>query len=135
MTNRDLELFNDSLQRCTSKPGFLERFYEIFTSSSEEVAEKFKRTNFQKQAILLKASLYLMLLAAWKKPEGHAHLERIARLHGKNELDIRPEFYDLWLDCLLRTVKEYDRRFNARTKRAWYNTMQSGIKFMKSRYY
>jgi hemoglobin-like flavoprotein len=134
MTNRDIELFNDSLQRCTTRPGFLERFYEIFTASSEEVAEKFKRTNFQKQAILLKASLYLMVLAAWKKPEGHAHLERIAQLHGRNGLDIPPEFYDLWLDCLLRAVKEYDRRFDARTKRAWHNMMQSGIKFMKSRY-
>ena len=134
MTNRDIELFNDSLQRCTTRPGFLERFYEIFAASSEEVAEKFKRTNFQKQAILLKASLYLMVLAAWKKPEGHAHLERIAQLHGRNGLDIRPELYDLWFDCLLRTVKEYDRGFNARTKRAWHTMMQSGIKFMKSRY-
>ncbi|HEY6367914.1 MAG TPA: globin domain-containing protein [Candidatus Binatia bacterium] len=134
MTNHDIELFNDSLQRCTSRPGFLERFYEIFTASSEKVAEKFKRTDFQKQAILLKASLYLMLLAAWKKPEGHAHLERIAQLHGRNGLDIAPELYDLWLNCLLRTVKEYDSRFNTRTKRAWYNMMQSGIKFMKSRY-
>jgi hemoglobin-like flavoprotein len=134
MTNRDIELFNDSLQRCTARPGFLERFYEIFTASSEEVAEKFKRTNFQKQAILLKASLYLMLLAVWKKPEGQAHLERIAELHGRKGLNVQPELYDLWLDCLLRTVKEYDRRYNAKTKRAWYNMMQPGIKFMKSRY-
>ena len=134
MTPHEIELFNDSLQRCTSRPGFLERFYEIFAASSAEVAEKFPRTNFQKQAILLKASLYLMLLAAWKKPEGHAHLERIAQLHSRKGLDIPPELYDLWLDCLLRTVQEYDRCFNARTKRAWYNMMQSGITFMKSRY-
>jgi len=75
-----------------------------------------------------------MLLAAWKKPEGQAHLERIAKLHGRKELNVQPELYDLWLDCLLRTVKEYDRGYNAKTKRAWYNMMQSGIKFMKSRY-
>jgi hemoglobin-like flavoprotein len=134
MNNRDIELFNDSLQRCAAKPGFLERFYEIFTAASDEVAEKFRRTNFQKQAILLKASLYLMLLAIWEKPEGQAHLERIAALHGRKMLNVRPELYDLWLDCLLRTVKEYDSDYSARTRRAWYNMLQPGINFMKSRY-
>jgi hemoglobin-like flavoprotein len=61
-------------------------------------------------------------------------LERIAKLHGRKGLNVQPELYDLWLDCLLRTVKEYDRRYNAKTKRTWYNMMQPGIKFMKSRY-
>ena len=49
-------------------------------------------------------------------------------------LAIRPELYDLWLDCLIRAVREHDRSFSSETERAWRNVMERGIEFMKSRY-
>lgn len=67
-------------------------------------------------------------------PEGHAHLERIARLHNRDRLDIRPEFYDLWFDCLIVTVKEFDSLFGPAVERAWRDVLTPGIEFMKSRY-
>jgi hemoglobin-like flavoprotein len=134
MTEQDIALFNDSLERCTATPGFLERFYETLTASSSEVAEKFTRTNFRKQTLLLKASLYAMIFAAWARPEGDVHLERIARLHSSKGLDIKPELYDLWLTCLLQTVHACDRRFDQEIERAWRRMLQPGIAFMKSRY-
>jgi hemoglobin-like flavoprotein len=134
MTEQDIALFNDSLERCTATPGFLERFYDTLMAASAEVAEKFKHTNFRKQILLLKASLYTMIFAAWARPEGDIHLERIAQLHSRKGIDIKPELYDLWLDCLLQTVQDCDRRFNQDVEQAWRQMLQPGIAFMKSRY-
>ena len=49
MTEDELEQFHDGLTRCTGNPLFIERFYELFLSSSEAVREKFKDTDFKKQ--------------------------------------------------------------------------------------
>ena len=76
----------------------------------------------------------MMMLVTEGKVEGDAHLERIARLHGRRELDIKPELYELWLDCLIRAVKDFDPLCNSETEKAWRNIMRAGIEVMKSKY-
>jgi hemoglobin-like flavoprotein len=132
MNETDVELFNDSLDRCSGRPGFLDRFYELFLASSDEAAEKFERTDFRKQTRVLKASLYIMMMA--ERPEFSAHMERIATLHSRTELDINPELYNQWLHCLLRAAEDFDPSFDMNTKTAWTRILQHGIEFMKSRY-
>jgi hemoglobin-like flavoprotein len=134
ITDHDILLFNDSLERCTAKPGFLECFYDTFMASSKEVAEKFQHTNFQRQTILLKASLYLMMLVVWDRPEGPVHLDRIAAVHSRRGHDIKPELYELWLDCLIHTIQEFDQDFDREVENAWRKVLRPGIDFMKSRY-
>ncbi len=134
MTEQDIELFNDSLERCTRSPGFLDRFYDLFLAASEEIAEKFKHTDFRKQKRVLRISLYMMMLVTEGKAEGDAYLKRIAHRHSKNELDIKPKLYDLWLACLIQAVREFDPLFSRETESAWRNIMRPGIEFMKSKY-
>ena len=133
-TEHDVEVFNDSLERCTRSPGFLDRFYELFLASSDDVAEKFRHPDFKRQQRALRVSLYLMMSATEGKVEGDAHLQRIARLHSRSDRDIKPELYDLWLDCLVRAVKEFDPSFGEETEKAWRRIMRPGIEFMKSKY-
>lgn len=133
MNERDAELFNDSLERCSGRPDFLARFYALFLASSETVAKKFEHTDLKKQARLLKTSLYIMMLAS-DGSERLAHLERLARRHSRTELDIGPELYDLWLDCLIRTVGEFDPKFDQDIEKAWRQMLEPGIEFMKRRY-
>jgi hypothetical protein len=64
MHERDVELFNDSIERCSCKPDFLRRFYTLFLASSDTVAKKFEHADLRKQARLLKTSLYIMMLAS-----------------------------------------------------------------------
>lgn len=130
---RDVELFNDSLERCAAHAGFLHRFYALFLASSGEVAGKFEHTDFRRQTRLLRTSLYIMMLSG-DDPEERVHLERLAERHGRNGLDIRPELYDLWLDCLIRAAAEADPKFDARCAGAWRRLLRPGIEFMKSRY-
>ena len=133
MTGSDVELFNDSLERCTSKPEFLHRFYALFLASSDEVAGKFERTDMRRQARMLKTSLYVLMMASGES-ERAVHLERLAKLHGKAGLDIRPELYDMWLGSLLQAVAEFDPSFDPAIAMAWRRVLQPGIEFMKSRY-
>jgi len=134
VTERDVELFNDSLERCTRGPGFLERFYELFMASSPEVAEKFARTDLRRQRRMLKVSLFMMMLAAEGQLEADVHLERIARRHSRADLGIRPELYDVWLECLLQAARESDPQFGGETERAWRSVLRRGIDYMKSMY-
>lgn len=130
---QDIEIFNDSLERCNMHPDFLVRFYEIFIASSPEVAEKFKNTNFSKQRRVLKASLYLLIFAAEEKPEGLAHVERMAEIHGPNQMNIPSHMYDLWMESLLQAVKEFDVAYGPRVESAWRNMLQEGVELMKSK--
>jgi hemoglobin-like flavoprotein len=134
MTKEELELFHDSLRRCTASPNFLERFYELFLATSPEVAEKFNGTDWLRQKRMLVASFYLMMMAEETGTEGDPHLERIARLHGRRRLGVPPEMYSTWLDCLVQSAREHDRLFTPETERVWRAMMQKGISFMQGQY-
>jgi hemoglobin-like flavoprotein len=133
MDQQDIELFNDSIERCSTRPDFVSRFYTLFLASSDTVAKKFERTDLRKQARLLKTSLYIMMMAS-SDSERTVHLERLAKRHSRTELDIKPELYDLWLDRLVQAVRECDPMCDAKTETAWRRVLQPGIDFMKSKY-
>ena len=133
MHERDVESFNDSIERCSCSPDFLRRFYTLFLASSDTVAKKFEHTALRKQARMLKTSLYIMMLASGES-EQIVHLERLAKLHSRAGLDIKPELYDLWLDRLVQAVQEFDPMFDPETETAWRRVLQPGTEFMKSRY-
>ena len=135
MFRPEIELFNDSLARCLRGGQFFQRFYEQFLASSPEVREKFRTTDFRKQRRMLQTSFYMLveyIALGW--PECEAYLERIAAAHGKHGRDIPPHLYDLWLECLLRAVKECDDRCSTEVEAAWRYMMGAGISFIKVRY-
>jgi len=134
MTYAELAHFNDSLTRCTSDPQFLERFYDLFLASSDEVRHKFSKTDLQKQRRMLQASFYMVMLAADGPLEGTVPLEYLAALHSQRHLDIPPHLYDLWLDCLLQAVRESDPQWTPETESLWRSMMAKGMAFMKARY-
>ena len=126
--------FTDSLGRCLAKPAFLTKFYRRFIGSSDEIAEKFRGTNMEKQKAALSASLYLTMLVVDGGDAAMLYLETVAQRHNRKRLDVRPELYDTWLDCLIATVKEYDPMFSAEIEQSWRDTMQFSIDYMSERY-
>lgn len=136
MDSRTIEVFDASLRRCDRDPQFLDYFYDRFLASSPKVREKFADTDFARQKRLLRASFYLMLLAAENPKYGpERYLDHLAARHSRRGLDIGAELYDLWLDSLLRVVAECDPEWNEDVERAWEETMQIGIGFMLERYH
>jgi hemoglobin-like flavoprotein len=131
---REIEEFIDSLERCLADRRFIDRFYALFLASSPAVAEKFRNTDFDRQKRALTASLYVMVMAVERGSAPLAYLEQIAERHGRRDLDIGPELYDSWLDCLVLAAREHDPKFSERIETLWRKTMQFGIDLMRERY-
>jgi hypothetical protein len=63
---------------------------------------------------------------------GYARLTHLAKRHSRQELNIRPELYDLWLASLVQAVREHDSQWTPQTEQVWRRIMQPGIAFMKA---
>lgn len=122
---------NDSFERCINDPLFLDKFYEIFLSSSDEVYQMFKNTEMETQKAMLMTSLVYMSHANNDSP---GLLLNIAEKHNKNNLNIKPHLYKLWLDSLIAAANSIDPLFDENTEKLWRETLQPGIDFMISRY-
>ena len=125
----------DSFSRCSKDASFLNRFYELFMASSQDIREKFEQTDFERQKRILSDSLFLMLAAAGTT-QGFAHvqLEKLARRHSRKELDIKPEWYELWLDTLLKTVAEFDAEYSSEIDTAWRESVKGSIEVLIAGY-
>jgi hemoglobin-like flavoprotein len=135
MDEKILKAFDESLRRCNATPGFLDQFYDRFLASSPKVREKFALTDFVRQKRALRASLHYLLLAAQDEEKGpEKYLKDLAELHSRQQYNIGSEFYDLWLDSLLATVKECDPEFSPAVEEAWESVMMVGIHYMLKHY-
>jgi hypothetical protein len=105
-------------------------------SSSEEVREKFRNTDLQRQARMLSDSLYVLAVAVQGQAGSPARgdLPRLAERHSRRDLDIRPPLYDHWLACLIETASRHDPQFTPEIEAAWRATLAVGITYMKARY-
>ena len=125
-----------SLKRCLGMPGFMDSFHQSFVSSSEEVREKFRNTDLQRQARMLSDSLYVLAVAVQGQTGSPARgeLPRLAERHSRKDLDIRPPLYDHWLACLIDTARGHDPQFTPEIEAAWRATLAVGIAYMKAHY-
>lgn len=130
-------LFDESYERVVLEirdgREFFEAFYCRFLASSPLVRQKFRHTDMMRQRIMLKKSFY-NLLAFYASGSVDSVLERIALSHSRKGLDIPPELYDLWLDCLAATIKDYDPLFDVDVELAWRLVLSPGITYMKFKY-
>ena len=128
------QMFRRSLALCRGRDDFLDRFYDRFMASSDEVREKFSDTDFDLQ----KARLLDALTLAADVVDGDAgamrHLHERAESHGRHQLDIKPHLYDLWLDSLLATAAETDPKFETETEDAWREVLGHIIAYMRLHY-
>jgi len=136
MDARARDTFLASFGRCRAATGFLDAFYERFVASSPEIREKFKNTDMKRQVRMLEDSLFVVAVAVQGEEGSLARgdLPRIAARHSRNDLDIRPGLYELWLECLVETVRSHDPQFSDAVEAAWRETMAFGIDQMRAGY-
>ena len=117
LPEEDIRIFNDSLDRYIAHPGSLDDFYSRFIDASEVVAAKFAGVDMTHQKRALRASLYTAMFAADGNQPAIEQLEELRDRH--HELGIAPELYDLWVDCLVDSVRACAGTFDIRAERAW----------------
>lgn len=121
------QTFEQSLTRCLSAGDFIGTFYQRFIASSEQVREKFSNTDLARQKQVLKQSLHLMALASLRENDGLEHLEKIAHSHSKRHLDISPSLYEIWLEVLTATARDFDPEFSDAVEISWRGVLRPGI--------
>lgn len=136
MAPQTVEVFLTSLKRCLASPGFMDAFYERFVGSSEEVREKFKGTDMKRQARVVADSLYVVANAVQSEEGSFARSElpRLAARHARTQRDIRPELYDLWIECLVDTVRATDAQFGPEVESAWREVLLFGADSIRKAY-
>jgi hemoglobin-like flavoprotein len=132
-----LRFFLDSFYRVSGEPedqrDFLSRFYEIFLAESPEIRVRFDNNDMERQREMLAQSLHEMVDFATSRVASD-RLGRVADRHSRRQRDIPPELYEVWLDSLIRTVREMDPLFCEEIELAWRVVLAPGIAYMKFRY-
>jgi hypothetical protein len=130
----NLDSVTASYHRCRSSAGFVDTFYAHFLAKSQEVADKFRGTDFERQKLMLRESLLAMLLFNLGSGETREELERLAERHSRRGVDIPPHLYDLWLDGLCEAVEGHDPEFTPKLADQWRAAMRPGIQLIVARY-
>lgn len=117
ITEEDLELFNDALERTAGDARLIERFYELFTADPE-IAAMFEGIDMRVQRRKLRESLYAMLLCVRTNDDrANAEMLRLATLHAR--VGVPRRMYERWCDCLVAAARENDPRFDDAHERAF----------------
>jgi hemoglobin-like flavoprotein len=135
------KLFEDSYTRVLGEgiglsnrgKTFFKQFYDTFFSKSGEISEKFANVDMSTQIGVLQKSM-VHIISFYVTKTDTEYLLSIARTHSRDEYDIKPEYYDVWLESLLETVRILDPEFEDKIELAWQLAMTPGIQFMKFHY-
>ena len=128
------DLFLHSLGRCAGSKKYMPAFYDRFLSTSEEVREKFRHTNFEHQHHMMLQSLKLAAHAAAGQHEALHQLTDRAVSHDRAHLHIEPYLYDHWRSALIETSRLFDNQWNEDIEKAWYIVLGHVINHMIRHY-
>lgn len=121
------------LNRKVKGQAFFTAFYVRFLTASPEVATKFRHTDMARQQSMLKKAFY-HLLPFYASSHADYYLQEVAISHSRARLDIAPSLYDLWLETLIDTVRDFDEQFGEEVELAWRLVLTRGIVYMKFYY-
>jgi len=104
--------------------GFADTFYDRFLEASEEARTLFSNTDFPAQKRMFVLSI-LYVSSAYDTFRSAAVLDQLARRH--RSIGVSPGLFDVWTDCLLQTVRDYDPEWDESVEEAWRAVMAPGI--------
>lgn len=130
MSNTDLVF--QSYGRCCNSDEFFADFYSHFMSSSEEIKKRFVTTDMAAQRHLLRNGIMQLILTARGMPD--RKLKALGESHSRAHYDIKPEWYSLWLDALMKTVRQHDLEYTSTLEKAWREVLTPGINLIRGAY-
>jgi hemoglobin-like flavoprotein len=130
MTNTDLVF--QSYGRCCRKDDFFVDFYDFFMASSEAIRARFANTDMPAQRHLLRNGVMQIILVA--RGMSDRKLRDLGESHSRKRMDIKPEWYDLWEEALLKTVRAHDPEWTPELQQAWREVLKPGIDLIRGAY-
>lgn len=124
VSESDVASVRKSYGRVIAKAGFVERFYEIFLSSSPEIRKMFAKTDFKKQNDMLERSLTMALLFPQHNLIAKQVVDRIRISHSRDHMNVDPALYGFWLDSLIKAVAEREPNFDPGLEQQWRRVLQ-----------
>jgi len=130
------EQAKNSYERCRHSPHFFREFYDRFFAKQPEIRGKFP-ANLEGQYRILREAIELLLLYPLEtSPRGQEPniLTKIAKGHGQSRIGATSLHYEIFMETLLETIKDYDPKYskNPGIETAWRSILSVGIKYMQS---
>ncbi len=110
-------------------------FYVHLMDANEEIRNKFKGIDMKEQASLLSHAIVMAFLFVDKNQQvAKKCLDSVRETHARHKLNIAPELYDTWLECLLETVAICDPNVNDELLSDWRDVMSVAINHIREGY-
>ncbi|WP_323846484.1 globin [Microbulbifer magnicolonia] len=132
MGTADSDMVFQSYGRCCNDEQFFVDFYDRFMGSSAEIRALFADTDMRQQRHLLRNGIMQLVLHA--RGMADTKLRALGQSHSRNGYNIRPEWYRLWLDALMATLRQHDRAFSDEVEAAWRRAIGAGIALIRDAY-
>ncbi|MFQ5469865.1 MAG: hypothetical protein ACE5EH_06090 [Gammaproteobacteria bacterium] len=123
-----------SYGRALTDKRLMDRFYDIFLKSHHTIPVYFKHTDLAKQKELLSQSINMAILYPQQNKIAVNAINRIAKSHAKEGLNIKPGLYRFWLNSLLTAIAESDEEFNDVLEQQWRDVLQFTIDAISAEY-
>ncbi|NWO07239.1 MAG: globin [Alteromonadaceae bacterium] len=130
MTKSDLVF--QSYGRCCGSETFFVDFYDHFMSSSDAIKNRFVNTDMAAQRHLLRNGIMQLILTARGMPD--RKLRALGESHNRENYNIKPEWYDFWLEALMKTVRVHDSEYTPELDKAWREVLSPGIDLIRGAY-
>ncbi|MEZ6046390.1 MAG: globin [Planctomycetaceae bacterium] len=123
-----------SYSRCRQNADFFDAFYDHFARKSSEIGPLFSQTDMQKQNELLSEAIDSLISFAEGNPEAIRHIEEIGISHNEQHLNIKRQWYPLWVEALQDTLRESDPLCTPQLLEQWVQVIQPGVDHIVSLY-
>lgn len=128
ISEHDLSIFHDSLNRASASGRLTDVFYDGFVSSSIDIEKIFKDSDMNRLKRKLQSSLHMMTMLADGIPGTEMYMGHLAKVHDRYH--IPPEFFNIWLDVLIEAVRTFDAEFDDEIEAVWRKVIGIGIEIM-----
>ena len=130
----DKDLVQRSYGTCCLSPSFFDDFYAAFLATSPQIAAKFVNTDMAKQKQLLREGIGFMIMYYDGAMIGRIKVDQLGQSHSQSRMDIKPQWYDLWLSALLGTIKKHDKEYSPALEQAWRAVLSKGMEAMRGQH-
>lgn len=129
-----VERVRASFDRCAKDKNFIKTFYDNLFASEPSIQPKFSNTLFSVQETLVKHGMRKLLAFAGGDGGAQGELDLIRESHNRNHMAIKPEWYTLFIDNMVKTASQFDPEYSSDLGGDWRAVMQPGINHIKAGY-